>query len=481
MPEVTHDRLAGLSSRMSLKAPVRVATTANISLAGLQTIDAVVLAADDRVLVKDQTDARANGIYYAATGDWVRAPDFSRNDDIGAGTLVFVNSGTVGGGYLYRLTTVDPEIDTDNLTFAVLIYTGPVLSQPTLTLKQSANPTPTAEGDIQWDTNDDRIVVGDGATQKIFSADSVNAAAYQPLDSDLTSWAGVTRASGYDTFAATPSSANLRALLTDETGTGAAVFATSPTISDLTVTTAVQLPGGAGAFNIDTFSNTGASSGKQTTAGAILNSSRNSTGNVGHQNFYNPNGLVGGINTNGSATAFNTSSDYRLKDDVTPLVTFSLEAEDFAYLPDPLRLIMLIDPVSYVWRVDPNGPRSHGFIAHELQKVFPHAVSGEKDAVTALGIIVIPAWREPDTDGPKDEDGNATVIRGALHAERIVADVPEDEAAERYPNGVWSKTGERVDPQGVDYSKLVTDLTAAVQALTVIVLEQKRRLDAAGM
>lgn len=46
----------------------------------------------------------------------------------------------------------------------------------------------------------------------------------QPLDSDLTSWASVTRASGFDTFVATPTSANLRALLTDEDGTGAAYF-----------------------------------------------------------------------------------------------------------------------------------------------------------------------------------------------------------------------------------------------------------------
>jgi hypothetical protein len=60
---------------------------------------------------------------------------------------------------------------------------------------------------------------------------------YQPLDSDLTSWAGVTRASGFDTFTTTPSSANLRSLVTDETGTGALVFGTSPTISTtLTVT-----------------------------------------------------------------------------------------------------------------------------------------------------------------------------------------------------------------------------------------------------
>lgn len=53
---------------------------------------------------------------------------------------------------------------------------------------------------------------------------------FQPLDSDLTSWAGVTRASGFDTFVATPSSANLLALITNETGTGALVFATSPTL-----------------------------------------------------------------------------------------------------------------------------------------------------------------------------------------------------------------------------------------------------------
>lgn len=52
----------------------------------------------------------------------------------------------------------------------------------------------------------------------------------QAYDADLASWASVTRASGFDTFAATPSSANLAALLSDETGTGANVHATSPTL-----------------------------------------------------------------------------------------------------------------------------------------------------------------------------------------------------------------------------------------------------------
>jgi len=57
------------------------------------------------------------------------------------------------------------------------------------------------------------------------------AAAYQPLDADLTSWAAVTRASGFDTFVATPSSANLATLVTGETGSGALVFGTSPTLT----------------------------------------------------------------------------------------------------------------------------------------------------------------------------------------------------------------------------------------------------------
>ena len=66
----------------------------------------------------------------------------------------------------------------------------------------------------------------------------------QAYDADLTSWAGVTRASGFDTFATTPSSANLRALLSDEEGTGAAYFVGGAlgTPSSATLTNATGLP-----------------------------------------------------------------------------------------------------------------------------------------------------------------------------------------------------------------------------------------------
>lgn len=60
---------------------------------------------------------------------------------------------------------------------------------------------------------------------------NTNPAGFQTADADLTSWAGVTRASGFDTFTATPSSANLASLVTNETGSGLLVFATSPTLT----------------------------------------------------------------------------------------------------------------------------------------------------------------------------------------------------------------------------------------------------------
>lgn len=66
-------------------------------------------------------------------------------------------------------------------------------------------------------------VAGTGAAQ--FRTNLQNEAFFQPLAAGLTSWAAITRAAGFDTFAATPSSANLRALLTDETGSGALLFA----------------------------------------------------------------------------------------------------------------------------------------------------------------------------------------------------------------------------------------------------------------
>src|SRR5712671_417914 len=94
---------------LAIKAPVRVATTgSNITLSGLPTIDGVAVAAGDRVLVKDQTDATTNGLYNAATGPWTRTIDANNNSQFAQGMMVAVANGTANANGLFRLTTANP-------------------------------------------------------------------------------------------------------------------------------------------------------------------------------------------------------------------------------------------------------------------------------------------------------------------------------------------------------------------------------------
>lgn len=117
MPSTTTDRLAGLTTSVAVKPPCRVASTANITLAGLQTIGVVTVEEDDRVLVNGQTDKTKNGIYTASTGDWQRAKDFDGNRDVVQGTLCPVVNG-VSGANLYEVSAVNPiTIGTTDITF----------------------------------------------------------------------------------------------------------------------------------------------------------------------------------------------------------------------------------------------------------------------------------------------------------------------------------------------------------------------------
>lgn len=115
----TQDRIYGLIGDLGVKAPVLVATTAPITLSGTQTIDGVAVVAEDRVLVKNQSDQTTNGIYYCQASAWVRAPDFDGARDCIQGTLVFVATGTTNAGTMWQLTTTDPVIGTSNLTFSL--------------------------------------------------------------------------------------------------------------------------------------------------------------------------------------------------------------------------------------------------------------------------------------------------------------------------------------------------------------------------
>lgn len=101
------------------KQSVRVATTANITLSGLQTIDGVSVQAGDRVLVKNQSTAAQNGIYVAASGAWTRATDADSGAEVTSGMAVMVTEGTTQGDTQWVLTTNDPiTLGTTALSFS---------------------------------------------------------------------------------------------------------------------------------------------------------------------------------------------------------------------------------------------------------------------------------------------------------------------------------------------------------------------------
>jgi hypothetical protein len=90
-----------------------------------------------------------------------------------------------------------------------------------------------------------------------------------------------------------------------------------------------------------------------------------------HAAFSNPNGLVGSISTNASATAYNTSSDYRLKENVTAV-------------SDGITRLQQLKPSRFNFIAD-SDRTVDGFLAHEVQTIVPEAITGEKDAVDDNG------------------------------------------------------------------------------------------------
>jgi hypothetical protein len=135
--------------------------------------------------------------------------------------------------------------------------------------------------------------------------------------------------------------------------------------------------------------------------------------------FYTSNGLVGYIYSSGSTTNYATSSDYRLK-------------EDWVAVANASTRVNALKPVNFAWKVD--GKRVDGFLAHELAEVVPEAVTGTKDAVQLVDI--------------KDEEGNVTGQE------------------------------ERPVYQGIDQSKLVPLLTAALQEALAEINDLKARVSA---
>jgi hypothetical protein len=81
--------------------------------------------------------------------------------------------------------------------------------------------------------------------------------------------------------------------------------------------------------------------------------------------FHRSSSNIGNVSVSTVGVTYNTTSDIRLKQDIEPL-----QATD---------KLMAMNPVSYAWKADPDGPRSMGFIAQEMQEVMPEAVSTGDD------------------------------------------------------------------------------------------------------
>ena len=110
-----------------------------------------------------------------------------------------------------------------------------------------------------------------------------------------------------------------------------------------------------------------------TSAGSAWASHANGSASGNGYWFFGYNGgSIGSITQNGTtAVAYNTTSDYRLKENIMPLT-------------GALARIAALKPCTYTWKKAPD-ETGEGFIAHELAEVCPQATTGEKDAVDAEG------------------------------------------------------------------------------------------------
>jgi hypothetical protein len=184
--------------------------------------------------------------------------------------------------------------------------------------------------------------------------------------------------------------------------------------------------------------------------------------------FFNSAGSnIGSISqASASTTAFNTTSDYRLKENVTPIQG----AGD---------IVKAMRPCTYTFTSD--GVWSDGFIAHELQELHPLAVTGSKDAMKDEDYEVAPAVYEdvivPAVEAvaevPAIYDDDGVLVSEAVPA---VAAEPERTDQRLVSEAVM---GTRTVPayQQIDYSKLTPILTAALQEALIKIDDLTARID----
>lgn len=109
--EFVEQRIVEELNKQDVKYSALVATTANIALSGIQTIDDVLLPIDARVLVKNQAQAKDNGLYVVTSaGAWKRAQDADSSLEVTPGLFVSIEKGTVNGDSVWQLVTDGPIV-----------------------------------------------------------------------------------------------------------------------------------------------------------------------------------------------------------------------------------------------------------------------------------------------------------------------------------------------------------------------------------
>lgn len=232
---------------LHIHASVVAATTANVTLASAlengDTLDGVTLATGNRILVKNQTTQSENGIYVvAASGAPSRATDFDAPAEIDGGDFVFVTGGTANDNTGWVQTNTVGTVGTDAIAFTQFSGAGTYTAGNGLTLTGTAFSINTG---TTVDLNTAQTLTNKTLTSPTLTTPALGT----PASGTLTNATGLPvdtgisgLGSGVATFLATPSSANLASAVTGETGTGALVFGTSPTIASpiFTGTTDIQ-------------------------------------------------------------------------------------------------------------------------------------------------------------------------------------------------------------------------------------------------
>jgi phage-related tail fiber protein len=130
--------VAAVAQGASWKANAQVASTANLTLSGTQTIDGYAAQVGDRVLVKDQTTASQNGVYVVASGAWTRAVDADLGSEIKGMAILVINGTTNALSQWVNTNTAAPNIGTDAITYTMLQSSGSTYSAGTgLTLSSN--------------------------------------------------------------------------------------------------------------------------------------------------------------------------------------------------------------------------------------------------------------------------------------------------------------------------------------------------------